>query len=100
MLQQGTVRLKPVHGRSQAHPDYLPPIFSIPGNHDGAPLDEDHPSLDGWVAFFMTDPPHTDPESADAPRVTMSQPNVYFTLDCPFATLVGLYTNVPEHGSI
>jgi hypothetical protein len=48
----------------------------------------------------MTVTPHVDPESRDAPRVTMSQPNVYFTLECPFVTLVGLYTNVPEHGSV
>ena len=30
----------------------------------------------------------------------MSLPNVYFTLDCPFATIIGMYTNVPEHGSV
>jgi hypothetical protein len=79
---------------------YEAPIFSIPGNHDGDPVDASQLSLDGWVAYFMTNPPHVDPESHDAPRVTMSQPNVYFTLNCPFVTLVGLYTNVPEGGSI
>jgi hypothetical protein len=82
---------------------YEVPIFSIPGNHDGDPADASQTSLDGWVAFFMTQatvPPHIDPESRDAPRVTMAQPNVYFTLECPFATIIGLYTNVPEHGSV
>ena len=48
----------------------------------------------------MTAQPHVDPASHDAPRVTMSQPNVYFTLLCPFVTIIGMYTNVPEHGSI
>jgi acid phosphatase type 7 len=79
---------------------YAAPIFSIPGNHDGDPAGPTQLSLDGWVEYFMTVIPHVDPESHDAPRVTMSQPNVYFTLECPFATIVGMYTNVPEGGSI
>lgn len=79
---------------------YTPPIIAIAGNHDGDPIDSSQVSLDGWVAYFMTAQPHVDPSSHDAPRVTMSQPNVYFTLLLPFATIVGLYTNVPEHGSI
>jgi hypothetical protein len=79
---------------------YDAPIISIPGNHDGDPIDASQTSLDGWVAYFMTATPHVDPESRDAPRVTMSQPNVYFTLKCPLATIVGTYTNVPEGGSV
>ena len=78
---------------------YDPPILSIPGNHDGDPNEGDT-SLDGWVRFFMTAKPGVDHESQDAPRVSMSQPNVYFTLVCPFVTIVGLYSNVPEGGSI
>lgn len=79
---------------------YTAPIISIPGNHDGAPIDASQTSLDGWIRYFMTDAPHINPESQDAQRVTMSLPNVYFTLDAPFVTIVGMYTNVPEHGSI
>ena len=79
---------------------YNVPIISIPGNHDGDPIDSTQTSLDGWVAYFMTPTPRVNPESHDAPRVTLSQPNVYFTLNCPFVTIVGMYTNVPEHGSI
>jgi len=79
---------------------YTPPILAIPGNHDGDPLDENHPSLEGWIAYFMTEKPHVDPESKDAPRVTLSLPNVYWTLTTPLATIVGMYTNVPEHGSV
>jgi acid phosphatase type 7 len=79
---------------------YDAPIFSIPGNHDGDPISPAQTSLDGWMAYFMTATPHIDPISQDAPRVTMSQPYVYFTLECPFVTIVGMYTNVPDHGSV
>lgn len=79
---------------------YTPPIISIPGNHDGDPVDASETSLGGWVAYFMTAEPHVNPDSRDAPRVTMSLPNVYFTLNCPFVTIIGMYTNVPDHGSI
>ncbi len=30
----------------------------------------------------------------------MTQPNVYWTLEAPFLTVIGLYTNVPEGGRI
>jgi acid phosphatase type 7 len=80
---------------------YAPPIFSIPGNHDG---EVDDPriqtSLDGWVDYFMQANPDVDPISKDAPRVGLNLPNVYWTLLTPVATFVGLYTNVPEGGSI
>lgn len=79
---------------------YTPPIISIPGNHDGDPIDSTQASLDGWVRYFMTSTPQVQPESQDAPRVTMSLPNVYFTLLCPYVTIIGMYTNVPDHGSI
>lgn len=79
---------------------YSAPIISIPGNHDGDPVNASQVSLDGWVRYFMTTTPHVNPESQDAPRATMCLPNVYFTLLCPFVTIVGMYTNVPEHGSI
>jgi hypothetical protein len=79
---------------------YTAPIISIPGNHDGDPINSSQVSLDGWVRYFMQPDAHVNPESQDAPRATMSQPNVYFTLNCPFVTIIGMYTNVPEGGSI
>ncbi len=79
---------------------YTAPIISIPGNHDGDPGQTGRPSLEGWMAYFMTPTPHVDEASGDSPRVTLSQPNVFFTLVAPFVTVVGLYTNVPEHGSV
>jgi hypothetical protein len=80
---------------------YDPPIFAIPGNHDGE-VDEpsQQTSLDGWVEYFMQEKPDVDPISKDAPRVQLDLPNVYWTLVTPLATIVGMYTNVPEHGSI
>ena len=30
----------------------------------------------------------------------MIQPNVYWTLEATFATIIGLYTNVPEGGML
>ncbi len=79
---------------------YNAPILSIPGNHDGDPVNASQTSLDGWVRYFMTPQPHVDPASHDAPRVTVSLPNVYHTLTAPYTTIVGMYTNVPEGGSV
>ena len=80
---------------------YTPPIFSIPGNHDGEVDDPTvQTSLDGWVDYFMQANPDVDPISKDAPRVGLNLPNPYWTLVTPFATFIGMYTNVPEYGSI
>ena len=79
---------------------YEAPILGIPGNHDGDPVGPLQTSLDGWVRYFMNPDTHIDPESHDAPRATLSLPNPYFTLNCPLATIVGVYSNVPEGGSI
>jgi hypothetical protein len=85
----------------EPYSQYDAPIFSIPGNHDGEVDDPSaQTSLDGWVQYFMQANPDVDPISKDAPRVQLSQPNVYWTLITPFATIIGMYTNVPEHGSI
>ena len=80
---------------------YTPPIFAIPGNHDGEVDDPtQQTSLDGWVDYFMQANPDVDPISKDAPRVGLNLPNPYWTLLTPLATIVGMYTNVPEGGSI
>jgi hypothetical protein len=80
---------------------YDVPIFSIPGNHDGEVDDPTaQTSLDGWVEYFMQANPDVDPISKDAPRVQLNLPNVYWTLVTPLATIIGMYTNVPEGGSI
>ena len=77
------------------------PIFSIPGNHDGEVDDPSvQTSLDGWVDYFMQAHPDVDPISKDAPRVQLNLPNVYWTMITPLATIIGMYTNVPEGGSV
>ncbi|MDD2876158.1 MAG: metallophosphoesterase [Acidiphilium sp.] len=87
--------------------EYYPlPILGIPGNHDGDIYDNgklvDHvPSLTAFVQNFCAAAPGTHtPEAMDIPRTAMIQPNVYFTLQTPFATIIGLYDNVPEGGEV
>jgi acid phosphatase type 7 len=82
---------------------YPGPIVAIPGNHDGDvdPNDQFHQpsdSLKGFVRNFCAQAPIHLPEADDAPRDAMTQPNVYWTLNTPLATIIGLYTNVPEGG--
>ena len=85
----------------EAYERYTPPIFAIPGNHDGEVDDPKvQTSLDGWVDYFMQANPDVDPISKDAPRVGLNLPNPYWTLVTPLATFIGMYTNVPEHGSV
>ena len=98
------------HGQtSEYHPQfyepyhaYDAPVLPIPGNHD-ASIDPQHPtepSLKGFVRNFCASWPHVTPEAGDINRDAMTLPNVYWTLQAPFATIVGLYTNVPEGGRI
>jgi hypothetical protein len=79
---------------------YTAPIFSIPGNHDGDidPSNPSVPSLAAFVENFCATEPHLSLEAGDSGRDTMTQPNVYWTLEAPFVTFIGLYTNVPEGG--
>jgi hypothetical protein len=79
---------------------YPAPVFAIPGNHDGdvfarAP----RPSLAAFVDNFCAREAHV---TLDAQEITtreaMTQPNVFWTLETPLATFVGLCTNVPEFG--
>jgi hypothetical protein len=80
-------------------------IVGIAGNHDGAVTPaaegEEPPetvSLEGFTTNFCAAPDTHTPEAGESPRLAMTQPNVYWTLTTPFATIIGLYTNVPDHG--
>jgi predicted phosphodiesterase len=71
-------------------------IFAIPGNHDGDtnvrkgdPPDTE-PSLYGFFENFCDTAPH----QASPYRMSMTQPYPYWTLDAPFVTIIGLYSNV------
>ena len=77
---------------------YPAPILAIPGNHDGDVQDPSVPSLAAYVENFCAPTPRLTKVAGDVSRDAMTEPNVYWTLETPFATLLGLYTNVPEGG--
>jgi Calcineurin-like phosphoesterase len=74
---------------------YDAPIFAIPGNHDGFP-EEGQATLFAFLRNFCAPSPGPSPDSGGLVRSTMTQPGVYFTLDAPFVSIVGLYSNVLE----
>jgi hypothetical protein len=82
--------------------DYDRPIFAIPGNHDGAVTytnggtTPDVPTLQAFIANFCTATAQQPQDAGGLARTTMTQPGVYFTLDAPFVSIIGLYTNVLE----
>jgi hypothetical protein len=80
----------------EPYQNYHASIFAIAGNHDGDnhvrpgdPVDTE-PSLFGFMRNFCDSMSHHDSPY----RATMTQPYVYWTLETPFATIVGLYSNV------
>ena len=80
---------------------YDRPIFAIPGNHDGMVFGDQPdlprvPTLTAFLRNFCAEQPASSPDAASIVRTTMDQPGVYFTLDAPFVSIVGLYTNVLE----
>ena len=79
---------------------YPAPILAVPGNHDGDPLNPTQQSLEGFLRNFCAKAAVRLPEAGDLGRTAMTEPNVYWTLDTPFATVIGLYTNVPAKGAL
>jgi hypothetical protein len=80
---------------------YDRPIFAIPGNHDGMVFGPESdvpqvPTLTAFLRNFCADISGQSPDAGDLVRSTMDQPGVYFTLDAPFVSIVGLYTNTLE----
>lgn len=78
--------------------NYEAPIFAIPGNHDGMIYNTGMKSLSAFIANFCTEQPQPTPNSGGLIRSTMNQPGVYFTLDAPFVSIIGLYSNVIDGG--
>ncbi len=78
---------------------YLAPILAVPGNHDGDNA-VGETSLEAFVRNFCSKTPVITPEAGESTRHAMTQPNVYWTLVTPLATIIGLYSNVPEHGRV
>jgi hypothetical protein len=83
--------------------EYDRPIFAIPGNHDGMVFGQasSAPQVPTLAAFLTNFCASSPAPSADAPsivRSVMTQPAVYFTLDAPFVSIIGLYDNVLDTG--
>jgi len=80
---------------------YKHPMFAIPGNHDGDPLPSTgESSLEAFVRNFCSSSTEITKDAGEVNKSPMIQPNVYWTLEAPFVTIVGLYTNVPEGGQV
>lgn len=77
------------------HPyqNYPAPIFAVPGNHDGE-IKSTHDSLVPFMNHFCAKEPTHPVAAGHSDRPTMTQPNCYWTLEAPFVTIVGLYSNV------
>ena len=83
--------------------EYDRPIFAIPGNHDGMVFGQGSsapqiPSLDAFLTNFCAGSPGPSPDGGAMVRSVMTQPGVYFTLDAPFVSIIGLYSNVMDTG--
>lgn len=75
---------------------YNAPIVACSGNHDV----ESTPPLGPFVENFCASTPHLDPQAQETNRDTMTQPNVYWTLQDDLMSIVGLCTNAPEGGQV
>lgn len=82
--------------------NYPAPIFAIAGNHDSDvnPDSEAYQSLDAFTKVFCDTEPKKIAFSNNSRRKSMVQPNVYWALDTPVATIIGLHSNVPKYGII
>ena len=80
----------------EPYQNYDAPIFAIAGNHDGdtrtrtGDAPDNETTLFGFLQNFCAPSPHF----IFKHRPTMTQPYVYWALDTPLATFVGLYSNV------
>jgi uncharacterized protein YukJ len=75
---------------------YPAPIVAIPGNHDGITHPDGAATLAGFISAFCDDKPRYWASSGGILRSTMIQPGVFFTLDAPFVSIIGLYSNCDE----
>jgi uncharacterized protein YukJ len=75
---------------------YPAPIFAIPGNHDGITYDASMVSLGAFQKAFCAEAPGRWEGFGGVLRSTMTQPGVFFTLDAPLVSIIGLYSNCGE----
>ncbi|WP_342645235.1 metallophosphoesterase [Mucilaginibacter sp. CSA2-8R] len=82
---------------------YPGPIFAIAGNHDSdvnPAAAHPYQSLDAFRAVFCDTEERQISFNHISSRQSITQPNIYWTLDTPLATIIGLYGNVVKFGCI
>jgi hypothetical protein len=84
--------------------DYDRPIFAIPGNHDGMVFGPSSsapqiPTLQAFLDNFCAPQAGPSSDAGGLIRTLMTQPGVYFTLDAPLVSIIGLYSNVLDSGA-
>ncbi|RZM29414.1 MAG: metallophosphoesterase [Pedobacter sp.] len=82
---------------------YPVPIFAIAGNHDSdvnTLNPKPYSSLEAFNQVFCAKEPKEVPFSGGALRKSMVQPNIYWSLNTPLATIIGLHSNVPKFGIV
>ena len=82
----------------EPYDSYGAPIVAVAGNHDGdLPAGSDAAPLEAFAQQFCArdgQPWHA------SGRVPQRQPNVFWTLEHEWVTIIGLYTGVPEGGTL
>jgi len=79
------------------------PIFAIAGNHD-SDINPDSPvpyqSLDAFTTVFCDTEQRYIPFDTEKSRKSMVQPNIFWTLESPLVSIIGLHSNVPKFGVV
>lgn len=82
---------------------YPAPIFAIAGNHD-SDVNPANPvpyqSLDAFTKVFCDTIPRPVNFGGKTDKMSMIQPNIYWTLKTPLFNIIGLHSNVPKFGVI
>lgn len=82
---------------------YPGPIYAIAGNHDtdvNPATETPYDSLEAFYTAFCNTCPATIHLGTETTRKSQIQPNVYWTMEAPLATIIGLHTNVPKYGCV
>ncbi len=78
-------------------------IFAIAGNHDSdinPEAETPYQSLDAFKAVFCDSERQLLNFGSGTKRLSMVQPNIFWTLETSLATFIGLHSNVPKYGVI
>ncbi|MEN0054506.1 MAG: metallophosphoesterase [Mucilaginibacter sp.] len=82
---------------------YPAPIFAIAGNHD-SDINPANPvpykSLDAFTKVFCDTVSRPVNLGGETVKMSMIQPNIYWTLKTPLFNIIGLHSNVPKFGVI